>query len=90
MFEKKMTRKDFLKNAGVGAAALALANKMAGADKALAAVSSNASGGGGGGGFELSATAPDDTDVLWIDTGNEGVARYWNGSKWAFVRSTWQ
>lgn len=32
----------------------------------------------------VSATAPADTKALWVDTGNKGALRYYNGSAWVF------
>lgn len=44
---------------------------------------------GGGGGIVVSNTAPEDTSVLWIDTGNGGIAKYYDtsSSKWVTVKS---
>lgn len=42
-----------------------------------------------GGGHVLSASAPADTSLLWIDTGNGGVTKYYNGSAWVAVRAVW-
>lgn len=32
-----------------------------------------------------SDTAPTDTDCLWIDLSDGGVAKYWNGTEWAAI-----
>lgn len=39
------------------------------------------SGGGGASGFLVSASAPNDTSVLWIDSSNGYFAKVWDGSK---------
>ncbi len=46
-------------------------------------------GGSGGSGIIVSNTTPDDTSVLWIDTGNGGIAKYYDtsSSKWVTVKS---
>lgn len=36
-------------------------------------------------GFNVSATAPTATNSLWIDTGNGGILKYYNGSQWVPV-----
>lgn len=41
------------------------------------------------GGIVIGATAPSNTKVLWIDTGNGGIAKYYNGSAWVTVASVW-
>ena len=38
--------------------------------------------------FVVSATAPTDTDVLWINTANRTL-NYYNGSKWDTVVGTY-
>lgn len=38
----------------------------------------------------VSRTAPTgDSNRLWIDTYNGGVAKYWNGSSWVHVKAVW-
>ena len=34
-------------------------------------------------------TAPTDTSILWIDTGNGGILKYYNGSAWTPVVGVW-
>lgn len=42
------------------------------------------------GGTIVSNTAPTgNASTLWIDTGNGGIAKYWNGSAWVAVKSVW-
>lgn len=44
----------------------------------------------GGGGVIVSSSAPSgDPSMLWIDTGNGGIAKYWDGASWVTVKSTW-
>lgn len=45
-------------------------------------------GDGGGSGAVISATAPEDTSLLWIDT-SSGVLKYHNGTAWVATKSTW-
>ena len=40
------------------------------------------------GGIIVSAVAPDDHGVLWIDT-TVNVAKFWDGSKWTPVKAVW-
>lgn len=39
--------------------------------------------------FSASTTAPSNTKLLWIDTGNGGIMKYYNGSAWVAIASTW-
>ena len=50
-------------------------------DNAMASVISQA--------FHAGSTAPSDTKLLWIDTGNGSIMKYHNGSAWTIVGSTW-
>lgn len=34
------------------------------------------------GGFYAGTTAPSKTNLLWIDTGNNNLLKYYDGSKW--------
>ena len=49
----------------------------------------NATGGGGSGGVVISASAPANTKAFWIDTGNGGIAKYYNGTAWVPIASVW-
>lgn len=42
-----------------------------------------------GGGHVVSSTAPSNTNLLWVDTGNGGILKYYNGSAWTPIASTW-
>lgn len=46
---------------------------------------------GGAGGVVVSTSAPSKTNVLWIDTGNGGIAKYYDTSSkaWTTVKSVW-
>ena len=49
--------------------------------------------GGGGGGVIVSSSAPaGDSSMLWVDTGNGGLAKYWNGSAWTpiLAKAVWE
>ena len=39
--------------------------------------------------YSAGTTAPTDTRLLWIDTGKGGIAKYYNGSSWVAIKSTW-
>lgn len=51
------------------------------------------SGSGGGGGlssaYYVGATAPSDTGILWIDSGNSNTLKFYNGSAWVAVGAVW-
>ena len=51
------------------------------------------SGGGGSGGVIVSSTEPTgDSSMLWVDTGNGGLAKYWNGTAWVAIlaKAVWE
>lgn len=39
--------------------------------------------------FIAQATAPGDTNVLWVDTANSNIVKFWNGSEWATCTGCW-
>lgn len=43
----------------------------------------------GSGGSYVGTTAPADTELLWIDTGNGGVMKYHNGTSWVATKAVW-
>ena len=45
--------------------------------------------GGSGGGYVAQGTAPSDISVLWIDTANGGLMKYYNGSSWVAIAAAW-
>lgn len=50
------------------------------------------SGSGGGGlssAYSVGATAPSDTGILWIDSGNSNTLKFYNGSNWVAVGAVW-
>lgn len=48
------------------------------------------SSGNVGGGVIVSNTAPEaNATILWIDTGNGGIAKYYNGTAWTPIVSVW-
>lgn len=51
------------------------------------------SGSGGGGGlssaYSVGATPPSDTGILWIDSGNSNILKFYNGSAWVAVGAVW-
>lgn len=34
-------------------------------------------------------SAPSDTTMAWVDTGNGGILKYYNGSEWTVVKAVW-
>lgn len=40
-------------------------------------------------GFIAQSTAPANTNVLWIDTGNSNLLKYYDGSKWTPISAAW-
>ena len=44
---------------------------------------------GSGSGFVAQSSSPSDTDMLWIDTGNGGILKYYNGSAWVATAAVW-
>ena len=47
------------------------------------------SGGGLSSAYYVGATAPSDTGILWIDSGNSNVLKFYNGSAWVAVGAVW-
>lgn len=43
----------------------------------------------GSGGSYVGTSAPSDTELLWIDTANGGVLKYYNGSAWTNIKAVW-
>ena len=39
-------------------------------------------------GFEFGTTAPTNTNLLWIDTTNGSILKYYNGTEWTAISST--
>ena len=50
------------------------------------------SGSGSGGlssAYYVGSTAPSDTGILWIDSGNSNILKFYNGSAWVAVGAVW-
>lgn len=47
------------------------------------------SGGGLSSAYSVGATAPSDTGILWIDSGNSNILKFYNGSAWVAVGAVW-
>ena len=47
------------------------------------------SGGGLSSAYYVGATAPSDTGILWIDSGNSNTLKFYNGSAWVAVGAVW-
>lgn len=88
MPENLITRKEFLKKAFLGGFAIMLASKF-GIPKVEAAGPAVVTDNRSGGGIHIGTSAPANQKLGWIDTGNYGVMKYWNGSGWTPIRSTW-
>lgn len=43
----------------------------------------------GSGGSYVGASAPADIELLWIDTSNGGVMKYYNGTSWVATKAVW-
>lgn len=43
----------------------------------------------GGGGVYVGTTAPANTSMLWIDSGNNNVSKFYNGTAWTPVPAIW-
>ena len=43
----------------------------------------------GVGGSYVGTTAPENTELLWIDTGNSGILKYYNGTSWVATKAVW-
>ena len=83
LLDRKISRKEFIKNAGLGAAAAAAAVAASPRDLFEAAqvnFSDNIAMGA-----VIGPAAPDATNLLWVDTfeiDDEGVVKYHNGTEW--------
>lgn len=40
-------------------------------------------------GFIVSNEAPENTGILWIDSGNDYILKFWNGTAWTGIRGVW-
>ena len=39
--------------------------------------------------YQAGPSAPDDTSLLWIDTGNGNVIKFFDGASWSQARAAW-
>lgn len=39
--------------------------------------------------FHAGTTAPSNTKLLWVDTGNSNILKYYNGTSWVSVKTAW-
>ena len=83
IFDKKISRKDFVKGTALTAAGImmaspvnALASGMTFKDNVKTEV-------------VISPSQPADKGSLWVDTGAGGVIKYYNGITWETTRAVW-
>lgn len=83
-----MTRKQFLKKLAVGLLGVLVVGKF-GTEVVQAGVSDNLNSSGGG--SVIGTTPPANKKKTWIDTGNDGVMKYYDpeSADWIPIRSTW-
>lgn len=79
-----MTRAEFLKGSVMGLASLVLVTKFGGVTTQAGVKDSLSKTGN-----HIGPTPPASKSMTWTDTGNSGVMKYWNGSAWTPIRSTW-
>ena len=51
--------------------------------------SGSGSGGGLSSAYSVGATPPSDTGILWIDSRNSNILKFYNGSAWVAVGAVW-
>lgn len=39
--------------------------------------------------FIQQSTPPDNHDIIWIDSGNSNIAKFYNGSTWESIKTAW-
>lgn len=83
--DERITRKEFLKRTALGAFSLVVLSKFGIPTVHAATVTDNLEDKG----THIGSTPPANLTRTWIDTNNDGVMKYWNGSAWAPIRSTW-
>lgn len=79
-----ISRKDFIKKTALGALSLAALGRLS-----LGRVEAGCTDNLGEDCVRKGDTPPADKSKVWIDTNNDGVMKYWNGSTWKPIRSTW-
>ena len=50
---------------------------------------SSSSGGGMASAYVVASSAPSNTGILWIDSANSNVLKFYNGSAWVAVGAVW-
>lgn len=50
----------------------------------------NAGGGGGGASFYVGSTAPSNTKLIWIDSGNNYIAKVYVSNAWVALGAVWK
>lgn len=99
LLDKQISRKEFLKKTAIGAATLTILGRSGLAEDLLSARAQAAGNTGEAGGMTfsdnlksgvvISANPPASTRNLWIDTGNGGITKYYDGAAWVPTRAVW-
>lgn len=85
IWEKEISRKEFLKKTAMGAAVAALFGKVELAEAAGGMTFTDNIRSG----VVIGANPPVDTQSLWVDTGKGGIAKFYNGNAWVPTKATW-
>lgn len=80
-----MTRKEFLKKTTLGAVSLLVLSNI----NVLAAGNTPVNDNLTAGGTHIGTAPPSNKRLTWVDTGNEGIMKYYDGTEWTPIRSTW-
>ena len=40
-------------------------------------------------GSYIGDTAPENTNLLWVDTSSGGILKYYNGTSWVAIKAVW-
>ena len=44
---------------------------------------------GQSGGVYIGDVAPENTNILWVDTSNGGILKYYDGTSWIATKAVW-
>lgn len=85
MNNSKMTRKDFLKKSLFGVIASVAAISAIPSTVGAVTVTDNLSNNN----TWIGSEPPVDKSILWVDTGDGGTVKFWDGTRWKPTRTTW-